>query len=96
MLFILSLCLKIQVELCSVLLTGQEEGDLVQKPEKNRPLKRSGKGKCWKDRAVNNYLQKYFHWFLNRMFGTKDGTTSEVLNKQHTLSKYRRDGQIKN
>lgn len=46
MLFLLFLCLKGQVEVCSVLLMGQEEGDLVQKPEQTRPLKRSGKGKC--------------------------------------------------
>lgn len=35
MLLILSLCLKGEVEGCSVLLMGQEEGDLIQKTEKN-------------------------------------------------------------
>lgn len=47
MLFILSLCLKGEVEGCSVVLMCREEGDLVQKTKKKNFQKEwQSKGKC--------------------------------------------------
>lgn len=87
MLFILCLCLKGEVEGCSVLLMCQEEGDLVQKMEKKKTSQKEwqSKGKCWKDRLVNNYVQKYYHCgFLTESSEKKGGTTLNVLNKHYS------------
>lgn len=87
MLFILCLCLKGEVEGCSVLLMCQEEGDLVQKIEKKRPLKRSGKVKAnaertdWLTIMCRNITIVVF---LTESSEKKGGTTLNVLNKHYS------------